>query len=143
MRLEPGQPTRSIAAVLAALLGLSVAGAAFAAAEGKVIGRGVRLKTSRVFFAQGTSIAPKTVSVTVVPTPAQPVKVQWSLVCQKPNKADPAIQIAANERSGTTTVRGTGTVKLAFPFAKPPTCVASVYATLAGKGRLVLHLVQT
>ena len=129
--------------MVAVILGLVSAGATSAASPGKVIGHGARLKTSHVFFAQGTAIAPTTVSATLAPRPAQPVKVQWSLVCQKPNKADPAIQIAANERSGTTTTHGAGTVKLVLPFAKPPTCIASVYATLARNGELVLRLVQT
>jgi hypothetical protein len=30
-----------------------------------------------------------------------------------------------------------------LPFARPPTCVATVYATLARNGGLVLRLVQT
>jgi hypothetical protein len=88
-------------------------------------------------------VSPKTVSATLRPTPAQPVKVQWSLVCQKPNRADPAIQIAASGKTGATTVNGSGSVQLELPFKKPPTCVATVYATLATKGSLVLRLVQT
>jgi hypothetical protein len=114
-----------------------------AATSGKVIGQGSRLKTTRIFFAHGTAVSPRTVSATLTPSPAQPVKVQWSLVCQKPNHADPAIQIAASGKTGTATVHGAGTVQLELPFKKPPTCVATVYATLAKKGSLVLRLVQT
>lgn len=134
---------RQGAAALVATLALASAGVTTAAAADKVIGHGVRLKATRIFFAQGTAVEPRTVSATIATDPAQPVKVQWSLVCQKPNKADPAIPIGASSRSGQATVRRTGTVTLALPFKKPPTCVATVYATLAAKGDLVLRLVQT
>jgi hypothetical protein len=129
--------------VIVAGLALIASGMAAAAASSKVIGHGSRLRTTRIFFAHGTAVSPRTVSATLTPTPAQPVKVQWSLVCQKPNHADPAIQIAASGKTGTATVRGAGTVQLELPFKKPPTCVATVYATLAKKGSLVLRLVQT
>jgi hypothetical protein len=129
--------------VIVAGLALTAGGMATAAASSKVIGHGSRLRTTRIFFAHGTALSPKAVSATLTTTPAQPVKVQWSLVCQKPNHADPAIQIAASGKTGTATVRGAGTVQLELPFKKPPTCVATVYATLAKKGSLVLRLVQT
>jgi len=131
------------AVALVVALALISSGLTTAAATGKVIGKGSRLRATRIFFAHGTAVAPRTVSATLTPTPAQPVKVQWSLVCQKPNHADPAIQIAASGKSGTVTVRGAGNVQLELPFKRPPTCVATVYATLAGKGSLVLRLVQT
>ena len=134
---------RAVAVGIVVGLALFSSGVSTAAASGKVIGTGSRLRTTRIFFAHGTAVSPKDVSATVAPTPAQPVKVQWSLVCQKPNRADPAIQIAASEKTGTATVHGVGTVQLELPFKKPPTCVATVYATLAKKGSLVLRLVQT
>jgi hypothetical protein len=124
-------------------LALASSGMTTAGAAEKVIGHGSRLRTTRIFFAHGNALSPRTVSAAVASTPAQPVKVQWSLVCQKPNRADPAIQIAGNVKTGETTVRGTGKVGLELPFKQPPTCVATVYATLAGKGSLVLRLVQT
>jgi hypothetical protein len=125
------------------MLALASTGVTTAGAADKVIGHGVRLKATKIFFAQGTAVLPRTVSATVAAAPRQPVKVQWALVCQKPNSADPAIQIGASSTRGETIVRRTGKVELALPFKKPPTCIASVYATLARKGRLVLRLVQT
>jgi hypothetical protein len=40
-------------------------------------------------------------------------------------------------------VRAAGVVKLALPYVKPPTCIATVYATLAKGGGLTLRLLQT
>jgi hypothetical protein len=34
-------------------------------------------------------------------------------------------------------------MKLALPYAKPPTCIATVYATLGKKGALTVRLLQT
>jgi hypothetical protein len=110
------------------------------AAATKVIGHGVRLKGTRIFYAHGTAVAPKSVTARFVPKPAQHVKVEWSLVCQKPNRSDPAYALSTSETSGQTSVVDDATVKLALPYPKPPTCVATVYATLAGKGDLVVQL---
>jgi hypothetical protein len=128
------------AAVLAAALALAPVATAL---SGKVIGHGNRLKGTKIFLAQGTAIAPRTISASLAPSPSQAVKVQWSLACQKPNKVDPALKLSPTGTSGQTTVRGAAIVKLKIPFARPPTCVATVYATLARQGDLVLHLVQT
>jgi hypothetical protein len=128
------------AALAAGLLAAVAAGAS--AATGKVIAHGSRLKATRIFFAQGTAVSPSLVSVRLSAKPVQPVKVQWALVCQKPNKADPAIQIAATSTQGETTVTGPATVKLKLPFKHPPTCVASVYGTLTKNGSLVLQVLQ-
>ncbi len=117
-----------------------------AAADGtsKEIGHAVRLKGStKIYYAQGKAVAPASVSAKVVPTPAQPVKVQWALACQKPNTSDPAIQINASASSGQTSLRGAGTVKFKLPYPKPANCIATVYATLSKKGSLVLQLLQT
>ena len=125
---------------------VALAFAGIGAAEGtagKVIGHGVRLKGTNVWFADGKATAPKTISVEVVPRPAQAVKVQWAVVCQKPNKSDPSFHLAAQGTSGTASVHAADTVKLALPYPKPPTCVATVYATLGTKGRLTLRLRQT
>ena len=109
----------------------------------KLIGRGVRLKGTHLWYAQGTAIVPKTISASVVPVPEQAVKVQWSVVCQKPNKIDPAVDLAAHEKSGQTAVRAAVIVKLALPYPKPPSCIVTVYATLAGNGNLTVRLEQT
>jgi hypothetical protein len=123
--------------------GALAAGAAAASGTSKVIGQGVRLKGTNVWYAHGNAVAPTTISASVVPVPGQVVKVQWSVVCQKPNKVDPAVHLATNVRSGESLVHGTATVKLAIPYAKPPACVATVYATLRAKGGLTLRLRQT
>lgn len=113
------------------------------AARGKVIGQGVRLKGTSIWYAHGQAVEPKTISASVVPIPAQPVKVQWAVVCQKRNAYDPAMHLATGAKSGTASVDATATVKLAFPYAKPHTCIASVYATLSGSGKLTLRVLQT
>jgi hypothetical protein len=129
-------------ALLAALTLASVA-AAVAAATSKVIAHAVRVKGTNTWYAQGKAVAPRTVSARVVPIPEQSVKVQWAVVCQKPNKDDPAIHLAPRGTSGQSSVHAAATVKLALPYAKAPTCIATVYATLARNGRLELRLLQT
>ena len=126
-----------------AALVLALVGAATAAATAKVIGHATRLKGSNVWYAQGKAATPKTLFARVVPTPVQPVKMQWAVVCQKPNKEDPAYHLGTSVKSGTTSIRGAATVKLALPYPNPPACVATVYATLAKKGELALQLLQT
>jgi hypothetical protein len=131
------------ALILAATAVLAATGAATAGGAVKVIGHGTQLKGTKIWLAQAKSARPHTLSARVVPQPAQPVKVQWSVVCQKPNSFDPAIQIAATSKSGEVSLVRPATVKLALPFARSPTCVASVYATLARGGKLVLRVIQT
>jgi hypothetical protein len=118
-------------------------GTASGAPTGRVIGHGVRLKGTKIFYAHGTATSPRTISARVVPNPGQPVKVQWSVACQKANNFDPAIPLNTAEKLGETSVSGTATVKLALPYARPRTCVAIVYATLRHDGKLVLQLLQT
>ena len=60
----------------ALLSGTLVACAAAAPVTSKVIGHGVRLKGTSVWYAHGNAVAPRTVSASVVPIPAQAVKVQ-------------------------------------------------------------------
>lgn len=128
---------------MAAVLACAFVPPATAGGASKVIGHGVRLKGTKIFYLQGKAVAPKAVFAQVVPTPAQPVKVQWSVVCQKPNKADPAVQIAATGETGEISVTKAAKVKLTLPYARPPTCVATVYGTLTRNGDLVLRLEQT
>ncbi len=131
-------------ALTAGALVLAFVGAAAADdTTNKVIAHAVRLKGTNVWYAQGKAVAPRTIAAKVVPIPAQAVKVQWSIVCQKPNRADPAIHLAANGTSGQTSVHAPATVKLTLPYAKPPTCIATVYGTLGKNGSLVLRLLQT
>jgi len=130
-------------ALLSGALVLAAVAAAAADAESKVIGQGVRLKGTNIWFAHGKAVAPKTISASVVPTPAQGVKVQWSVVCQRPNPEDPAYHLGVQSKSGQTSVRAPATVKLALPHTNPHTCVATVYATLGKTGTLVLRLLQT
>jgi hypothetical protein len=134
------QSTRFGTAMLSLAL---VACAAAAPVTSKVIGHGIRLKGTNVWYAHGNAVAPRTVSARIVPIPAQAVKVQWSVVCQKPNKSDPAVHLGTNQRSGEVSVHAAATVKLTLPYAKPPACVATVYATLGKAGGLTLRLLQT
>jgi hypothetical protein len=144
MTRRDGQPTR-LRPTLLVVLAFTVAsgGAAAAAPPGKVIGHAVRLKGTKIFYAHGTATRPRTISARVVPNPGQPVKVQWSVACQKANHFDPAVQLDTAEKLGETSVRGTATVELTLPYARPRTCVATVYATLHHDGNLVLRLLQT
>jgi hypothetical protein len=137
------QSARFRTVLLSGTLALVSVGAACGAATSKVIGHGVRLKGTSVWYAQGKAVAPRTISVRVVPIPAQAVKVQWSVVCQKPNRYDPAVHLGTGGKSGQTSVRAAATVKLALPYAKPPACIATVYATLGKNGGLTLRLLQT
>ena len=131
------------ATLVAGAVLVALAAATAAAATSKVIGAGTHLKGTKIWYAHGNAASPKSVSASLVPSPAQPVKVQWALVCQRPNPQDPAIHLAAQSTSGTTSVRGAAIVKLALPYAKPHSCVATVYATLAKAGSLTLRLLQT
>jgi hypothetical protein len=118
--------------------------AAAAGGTSKEIGHAVLLKGStKIYYAQGRAVAPASVSAKVVPTPSQPVKVQWALACQKPNNSDPAIQINSSASSGEMSLKGAGTVRFKLPYPKPANCIATVYATLSTKGTLVLRLVAT
>ncbi len=128
---------------VALLSGALVVGAPAATGTSKVIGHGARLKGTNLWYAQGKAVSPRTISASVVPVPEQRVKVQWSVVCQKANKADPAVHLATNLRSGQVFIRAATTVTLTLPSAKPPTCVVTVYATLARNGGLMLELRQT
>lgn len=131
------------AGVVFGVVVLALVVAAAAAATSKVIGNGVRLQGTNVWYAQGKARTPQTISVRVVPDPPQPVKVQWSVVCQKPNVHDPAYHLDATGKSGQASVSSAATVKLTLPYPKPPACVAAVYATLAKKGGLTVKLLQT
>jgi len=118
---------------------------AVAAADGtsKTIGQGVRLKGSHVWYGHGKAVTPRTISARVVPVPPQDVKVQWAVVCQQPNSFDPSFHLGTQVKSGQVSVRSGATVKLGLPYAKPHTCVASVYATLERGGKLTLRIQQT
>jgi hypothetical protein len=127
-----------------ALLPCALAACVSAApATSKEIGHGVRLKGTNVWYAHGNAVKPTTVSARVIPSPAQAVKVQWAVVCQKPNRSDPAVHLGTNQRSGQSSVHAAATVKLTLPYAKPPACVVTVYATLAKNGGLTLRLLQS
>jgi hypothetical protein len=108
----------------------------------KTIGQGVRLKGTNVWYAHGTAANPRTLLAVVMPTPGQSVKVQWAVACQRPNPTDPADHLGTGEKGGQVTVHGAASIRLSMPSAKPPTCVVTVYATLAKAGRLSVRIVQ-
>ena len=128
----------------ALLIGFLLAAPVAEATDGRMIGKaGVRLKGTNIWYVQGKAVKPKTLALKVAPVPPQAVKVQWSVVCQKPNPEDPADHIGVQSKSGQTSVHGAATVQFALPYAKPPMCVATVYATLAARGILTVRLLQT
>jgi hypothetical protein len=138
--LEPS--TRLVTLLLSAMLAFAPA-AAGASAPSKVIGMGTKVKGANMWFVQGNATAVRTISVRVVPSPAQPVTVHWAVVCQKNDPYDPAMHVSAQGKSGEASIGAAATVKLTLPYAKPPTCVATVYATLKSSGRVALRLLQT
>lgn len=128
------------AVALGCALAVSAAGTASSAHTTRTFGHAARLKGTKVWYAHGTVVAPNALSARVAPVPRQPVKVQWSVVCQKTNPSDPADHIGTGVSSGQSSVDGAAVVKLALPYPKPPTCVATVYATLTKNGALTLQL---
>jgi hypothetical protein len=118
-------------------------GAATAAPTTKTLGRAVHLKGSNIWYVHGTAVRPKALFAVVAPIPRQSVKVQWAVICQKANPEDPADHIDTRETGGQASVRAAAVVRLSLPYANPPTCVATVYATLVKAGGLSVRLVQT
>src|SRR4051812_19499939 len=106
--------------LLSAMLAFAPAAAA-ASAPSKVIGQGTKVKGANLWFVQGNATAVRTISVRVVPSPVQPVTVHWAVVCQKNDPYDPAIHVSAQGKSGESSVHTAATIKLALPYAKPPT----------------------
>jgi hypothetical protein len=137
VKARAGLPAAGLAALAL------VPAAASADGRSEVIGRGTQLEGTRIWYVQGKARAPRGISARVVPVPPQRVKVQWSVVCQKSNPDDPAVHLGTKGASGETTVRAAATVNLALPYAKPPHCVATVYATLGARGKLTLRLLET
>ena len=125
------------------LSGVLALPAAAATAPSKVIAKGARLKGSNIWFVQGKAKRPRTLSARIVPIPVQKVKVHWAVVCQRSDPHDPAVHVSTKGTSGEVSLRAAATVKLSLPYAKPPTCVATVYATPAATGRVTLRLLQT
>ena len=128
---------------VALLLSALVLAPPAAPAPSKIIGHGVRLKGSSVWYVHGTARAPKTISEKIVPSPVQLVKVHWAVVCQRPNVHDPARHLETKVKSGELSLHQAGTVMLVLPSLKPHTCVATIYATLESKGSVTLRLLQT
>jgi hypothetical protein len=137
--------TRVRGVVLSGVLIVALTPVIAAAADGtsKMIGGGVRLKGTTIWYAHGKAVGPRTISARVIPVPPQAVKVQWAVVCQKPNSYDPSFHLATDVKSGEVSVPSVATVKLVLPYPKPHTCVASVYATLERGGKLTLRILQT
>ena len=79
----------AVVMLLVTVLALTLGGPSGASTMGKVIGQGKLLKGHLIAVAEATAKAPTTVSLKIIATPAQQVKVDWSLVCSKGTLALP------------------------------------------------------
>jgi hypothetical protein len=131
--------------LLTASLALLLAGAA-TAKTGSVIGHGVTLKGAggKIAYASATAKSPNTVAAKITVSPAQKVKVQWSMTCTKGGTTDAdAYNSSTTPKSGVSSIAAPGSLKLALPFTHPNSCAVTVYSTLTKSGKQTLLVVQT
>ena len=137
----------------AAVIALSFGASSGASITGKVIAQGKLLKGHLIAVAEATAKTPTTVSLKIIATPAQQVKVDWSLVCSKGTLALPGDTEAPGataapagsgpeEKSGVFSATTPLSRLLALPLAHPKICIVSVYGTLAKKGTEVIQILQ-
>jgi len=135
------RPTGKV--LLAAALALGAAGIADAATHAKVIGRGTVLKDGKTSYAQATARAPRAVSAKVTVTPAQKVKISYSLTCSKGAAVtEDAYDPSTEASTGTVSVTAPVTQVLKLPFARPKTCAIVVYSMLSKKAKSTLVILQ-
>ncbi len=120
-------------------------GTAEARTSGKVIAKGGLIKGSLIGYAQANAASPKSLSVRVTATPAQKVKMQWSVVCSKgvvPTAENEGYDASTAPKVGQSFLQTPGTLKLPLPLAHPKSCSVTVYATLPKKGKQTLEVIQ-
>ena len=111
----------------------------------KVIAKGGLIKSSLVGYAQANAASPTAISVRVTATPAQKVKMQWSIVCSKgvvPTAENEGYDASTAPKTGQSFLQSPGTLKLPMPLAHPKSCSVTVYGTLSKKGKETLEVIQ-
>jgi hypothetical protein len=129
--------------LLAAAVALLVAGTVEARTSAKVIAKGSVLKGGKVAYAQVSAKAPSALSARVKVTPAQKVKLSYSVVCSKGTVAN-----AEGYNETTTPVTGVVTAmtpvtkKLPLSIAHPTSCAITVYSQVFKTGKQTLEILQ-
>jgi hypothetical protein len=131
-------------AVLVAALALLVAGMAQAAAKVKVIATGQQLTDGKTSYAAVTAKSPTKLSAKVRVSPAQKVKLSYSVVCSKKGGTTDAdgANSSTTPSSATVSVTAPITQALKLPFAHPTSCSVTVYSQLLKKGKATLQILQ-
>jgi hypothetical protein len=130
-------------AVLVAALALLVAGMAQAAAKVKVIATGQQLTDGKTSYASVTAKKPTKLSAKVTVSPAQKVKLSYSVVCSKGGTTDAdGANSSTTPSSATLSLTAPLTQALKLPFAHPTSCSVTVYSQLLKKGKATLQILQ-
>ena len=140
--------------LLATVLALTLGGSSGASITEKVIAQGKLLKGHLIAVAEVIAKTPTTLSVKIVATPAQQVKVDWSLVCSKGTLALPAeteapgVQASPGgsgpeEKSGIFSATTPLSRPLGLPLAHPKVCMVTVYGTLSKDGTELIQILQS
>ena len=144
----------AVAILLATMLALSLGASSGASITGRIIAQGKLIKGHLIAVAEGTATAPSSVSVKIIATPAQQVKVDWSLICSNGTLALPGDTEAPGapaapdgsgpeEKSGVFSATAPLSRLLALPLTHPNICIVSVYGTLSKKGTEVIQILQS
>ena len=88
-----------------------------------------------MWYVQAKATAPRTLSARVVPDPG--AAGESALGRGLPEGERPLRSVhshlGAGGKSGEASIEAAATMELTLPYAKPPTCVATVYATLKSR----------
>ena len=152
--MRPSKSWSAVVMLLATVLAVTLGGASDASITGKVIGQGKLLKGHLIAVAEATAKTPTTVSLKIIATPAQQVKVDWSLVCSKGSLALPGDTEAPaaptapagsgpEEKSGDFSATTPLSRLLGLPVAHPKICIVSVYGTLSKNGTELIQILQS
>jgi hypothetical protein len=131
--------------LLTALLALLVAGAADARTTTKVIATGATLKGGggKIAYAQVSAKQPRSVSARISATPAQKVKISYSVVCSKGTATNnEGYNESTTPKTGVITAMTPLTQKLPMSVASPTSCAITVYSQLSRTGKQKLEVLQ-
>jgi hypothetical protein len=131
--------TTLLAATVALLL---LAGVAQASTASTIVARGKLLSDGKTSYATGTLKSPKSVSAKVTISPAQTVKISYSMNCSKGQTGvdnyDPSTKVSSDTFAATAPL----TRALKLPFANPKTCTVTVYAQTTKKAKPTLLIIS-
>jgi len=131
-----------------ALAGLILTGFASAARTSKVVAHGGLVKGHLIAIAQGIAISPKTISFVITSKPAQMVKVDWSVVCDRrlatPTVGDSGQVVASESQEKGGVFSATTPVSRPLPLTikHPTACIVNVYGTLSEHGTELVKILQ-